>query len=588
MSGKQSSDGSAQPLNSDQREALARLQQPDAIFQRDVFQSLVRFINLGGVPQDAIEGFSTSYRGVPVMCNLVSEWLQVAGVSGDQVEQMTRSHFRHLVLKHFDPNKTDQIFAAMSSAPDWLKEMIGHDVWRNMLYTLSEMHNNCLMLNLAIQLTSDAGFNTEMASLSTAASNFAVFNSVVLEHLRRISQSKTEETLKNQIEEFATFCSHGQHTYVYIQALLHRLSSEFQSTAFLRLIEDISAISQKQSNLSLKLSLLLTDAYLYPDAAAGIASIIESGNTNAADISKIHKQYSQPNPPPARLLRHKTLFDTIIRDLFNPKREIAPAFIERYVYVLAFASAADDDRVFKPGSTEVLSGSLSLEKFKETQSALMQTVQICRKNLTGIEMMPHLDQIVSHMQHPVIRISLVAWLTMNLSDKSFFVSNHLSSTQSTYVLLIKRVIPMQTFESLDILNLLTQLSNETVSREGTQFVELQKDVINLFIDLLLHGDVEKTASALENWLGSHDTAYSRHCVAKMLSLVEPPFSAYFVNFVLRLAQLANLIEPVHRCPDIRAVMSSFLGSIAEQAASGKEIDGSLLSKIQEIYRATAT
>lgn len=41
--------------------------------------------------------------------------------------------------------------------------------WRTLLYELMDQYPNCLMLNFAVKLISDAGFQTEISTVSSAA-----------------------------------------------------------------------------------------------------------------------------------------------------------------------------------------------------------------------------------------------------------------------------------------------------------------------------------------------------------------------------------------------------------------------------------
>lgn len=88
--------------------------------------------------------------------------------------------------------------------PAWLTEMIQHPTWRSLIYRLAEEYPDCLMLNFTIkvrtcqlcflnlhsnliihfvktrfQLISDAGFQGEITSISTAAQQIEVFSRVL-------------------------------------------------------------------------------------------------------------------------------------------------------------------------------------------------------------------------------------------------------------------------------------------------------------------------------------------------------------------------------------------------------------------------
>lgn len=57
--------------------------------------------------------------------------------------------------------------------------MIDHHTWRSLIYRLAEEYPDCLMLNFTIKLISDAGFQSEITSISTAAQQIEVFSRVL-------------------------------------------------------------------------------------------------------------------------------------------------------------------------------------------------------------------------------------------------------------------------------------------------------------------------------------------------------------------------------------------------------------------------
>ena len=106
--------------------------------------------------------------------------------------------------------------------------MIEHPTWRSLIYRLAEEYPDCLMLNFTIkvyrfacfhfyafvifsafskslsflQLISDAGFQAEITSISTAAQQMEVFSSVLKTSITNFLQASHEEQQK-YIEECA-------------------------------------------------------------------------------------------------------------------------------------------------------------------------------------------------------------------------------------------------------------------------------------------------------------------------------------------------------------------------------------------------
>ena len=82
--------------------------------------------------------------------------------------------------------------------PTWLEEMIQYGTWRDLFYQLAEQYPDCLMLKFTIKLISDAGFQSEIKSASTASHQPEVYSGLVRSALTQITVSpptKVQETL---------------------------------------------------------------------------------------------------------------------------------------------------------------------------------------------------------------------------------------------------------------------------------------------------------------------------------------------------------------------------------------------------------
>ena len=149
---------------------------------------------------------------------------------------MVEDHLKSLVLKHFDPQKADLIFTEEGSVllpllsqlclqplfpifscslssfppplplslflspqtPTWLEEMVQYGTWRDLFYQLAEQYPDCLMLKFTIKLISDAGFQSEIKSASTASHQPEVYSGLVRSALAQITVSpptKVQESL---------------------------------------------------------------------------------------------------------------------------------------------------------------------------------------------------------------------------------------------------------------------------------------------------------------------------------------------------------------------------------------------------------
>ena len=82
--------------------------------------------------------------------------------------------------------------------PTWLEEMVQYGTWRDLFYQLAEQYPDCLMLKFTIKLISDAGFQSEIKSASTASHQPEVYSGLVRSALAQITVSpptKVQESL---------------------------------------------------------------------------------------------------------------------------------------------------------------------------------------------------------------------------------------------------------------------------------------------------------------------------------------------------------------------------------------------------------
>lgn len=79
-----------------------------------------------------------------------------------------------MIRRQFSSEAVDKIFETDGTEGiDWIPMLISHRSWRRLVYELAEHFPNCLMLNFAFKLISDAGFQHEISNVNTAAQQVA-------------------------------------------------------------------------------------------------------------------------------------------------------------------------------------------------------------------------------------------------------------------------------------------------------------------------------------------------------------------------------------------------------------------------------
>lgn len=99
--------------------------------------------------------------------------------------------------------------------------MIDHHTWRSLIYRLAEEYPDCLMLNFTIKLISDAGFQSEITSISTAAQQIEVYSRVLKTAITKILTNPDD--LQKSIEE----CAVSRYFNVFSTSSIHPINFDY-------------------------------------------------------------------------------------------------------------------------------------------------------------------------------------------------------------------------------------------------------------------------------------------------------------------------------------------------------------------------
>ena len=112
--------------------------------------------------------------------------------------------FSSLVQKrHFSVSKVDQIFET-GHIPEWLKSLLKDHAGRSLVYELFETHRNCVLLNFAVQKVWKDGHTAEVASVSSAAAIFTVFQPVAGNSSSELGGHRAHISVHTQSNAFRT------------------------------------------------------------------------------------------------------------------------------------------------------------------------------------------------------------------------------------------------------------------------------------------------------------------------------------------------------------------------------------------------
>lgn len=529
------SDGGDDPMENPQEvleECLEKFSTPDYIMEPGIFSQLKRYFQAGGNPEQVIELLSQNYKAVAQMANLVAEWLILGGVKVTEVQAMVENHLKDMILKTFDPKKADTIFTEEGETPAWLTEMIEHPTWRSLIYRLAEEYPDCLMLNFTIKLISDAGFQREITSISTAAQQIEVFSRVLKTSISSFLESSDD--WQSSVEECAKMVCHGQHTYVYSQVLLQVLSLESKGGSKVkRLAQEITKCAQQSGHDVTPITMALNGASFHPQAAQALSSMISRNSLNPADITVLFRLYSSPDPPPIDLIRIPLFLELLTDSLFKPGVKLNPEHKPKYIYLLAYASSVYEVSTGKKTKQK----SFNKDDLKTTIQAIEKVHSICNSSKSSNELIAEITTLFHCIRYPVVSVGVIRWVECTVTEPSYF--KLCTEHTPTHLALLDEVVTCHTFLHHKVLQLFIELfESKQDELEILVQLEMRKMLLDRMVNLLCRGCVVPVVKYVKQcWQrGDTDISLIRYFVTEVLEAITPPYTPEFVQLFLPIVE----------------------------------------------------
>ncbi|XP_071175730.1 negative elongation factor D-like [Mytilus galloprovincialis] len=524
----------------------------DFIMEPGVFNMLKTFLQAGGSPEKVVELLSENYKAVAQTVNLLAEWLIQAGVDIKVVQEMVENHLKTMIIKHFDPKKADSIFTDEGETPSWLAEMIEYPTWRGLFYKLAEEYPDCLMLNFTVKLISDAGFQGEITSVSTACHQIEVFSRVLRTTISSLLNGG-EELLEKNLPEFTKMVCHGEHTYLYSQVLMQILSQEPKGGSNIRrLCQELQKSANERGLDVTPITLALSGAAAYPRACQALSSMLSRNALNPADITILYKMYTDMNPPPVDLIRVPAFLDLLIDAMFKPVSKVNPEHKAKYIYVLSYAASVTE--TYKKGQRK----SIVKDELKPTTQALEKVQSLCAENKNSSELIADVNVLFLNLKFPVIAYGVLKWVDYTVSDTNYFKLN--TDHTPLHLVLIDEIVTNHVLLHQKALDLLVRLFESTFEELDVLVrLELKKTLLDRMVHLFSKGFVLPVVSYICKCWDKQDTDISliRHFVTEVLDVIAPPFTADFAQLFLPLIENKDITGSI-RMDDGSDPVSEFI------------------------------
>lgn len=515
-----------------QTECLSKFSRQDFIMEPEIFTQLKRYFQSGGNPEQVIDLLSENYHAIAQTANLLAEWLIMADMNILEVQSIVEDHLRELIIRYFDPKKADSIFTEEGETPAWLTEMIEHHTWRSLIYKLAEDYPDCLMLNFTIKLISDAGYQGEITSISTASQQLEVFSRILKTSVANFLEGGEEEMKKN-LHEFCRMVCHGEHTYLYSQTLLHLLAQEPKGGSNIkRLSQETSAYVQGTEHNATPITMALTGAAAVPRACQALSAMLCKKALNPADITVLFKMYQAPEPPPVELIRVPQFLDLLMDSLFTPGIKINPDHKPKYIYLLAYAVSVHETT--KKGAARKI---VSKEELKTTSQAIEKVHLICNEKKGSSELIPELGTLYQCIRFPIVGLGVIRWVDYTVSEKSYFKL----STEHTplHLALLDEVATCHNTLHQKVLELLIRLFEKPQEDLDVLVqLEMKKMLLDRMVHLLSRGCAVSVVNYIKTCWQRQDTDISliRYFVTEVLDIIAPPYTPEFVTLFLPLVE----------------------------------------------------
>uniref|UniRef100_A0A8C5QZP7 Negative elongation factor complex member C/D n=1 Tax=Leptobrachium leishanense TaxID=445787 RepID=A0A8C5QZP7_9ANUR len=519
-----------------QQECLQKFSGKDYIMEPAIFNTLKRYFQAGGSPETVIQLFSENYSAVAQTVNLLAEWLIQSGVEPLQVQETVENHLKSLLIKYFDPRKADSIFTEEGETPAWLEQMIAHTTWRDLFYKLAEAHPDCLMLNFTVKLISDAGYQGEITSVSTACQQLEVFSRVLRTSLATILDGG-EENLEKNLPEFAKMVCHGEHTYLFAQAIMSILAQEEQGgSAMRRIAQEVQRFAHEKGHDASQITLALGTAASYPRACQALGAMLSKGALNPADITVLFKMFTSMDSPPVELIRVPAFLDLFMQSLFKPGAKINQDHKHKYIHILAYAASVVE--TWKKNKRV----NINKDELKPTSKAIETMHNLCcNENKGASELVAELSTLYQCIRFPVVAMGVLKWVDWTVSEPRYFQLQ--TDHTPVHLALLDEISTCHQLLHPQVLQLLVKLfETEHSQLDVMEQLELKKTLLDRMVHLLSRGYVLPVVTYIRRCLEKLNTDISliRYFVTEVLDVIAPPYTSDFVQLFLPILENGSI------------------------------------------------
>lgn len=410
------------------------------------------------------------------------------------------------------------------------------------------------MLNFTIKLISDAGYQGEITSISTASQQLEVFSRILKTSVNNFLVNG-EEAMSKNIEEFTKMVCHSEHTFLYSCAILHVLSQENKGGSNIkRLLQEVTKLASENGYDVTPVQMALSGIWTHARVSNALSAMLAKNALNPADIKILHKAYSTDSPP-VDLLRIPQFLDLLLNSLFNPASRINPEYKPKYIYLLAYAASVHE--TYK----KTVRKNINKDELDSTIQAIEKVSLICNEKKGSFELLAELGSLYQCIRYPVVAMGIIQWVKITVKEKNYFQL----STEHTplHLALLDEVVNVHPPLHLKVLDLLTELFQSSHEELDVLVqLEVKKMLLDRMLHLLTRGCVVPVLNYIKNCWQKQDTDVSliRYFVTELMDVISPPYTVEFMKLLLPIAE-NNEITGNMRNEKERQLITDFIGKL---------------------------
>ncbi|KAI8083817.1 TH1 protein [Thamnidium elegans] len=535
------------------KKALSR---KDAILEQNIYtDALSEYLNLGGLPMDAVNLLSESYLGLPSMCNATSISVDSIGLNSHKI---LRKAIRQQLKNRFDPNRCDKYFMQLEThtAPQWLDVLIQDPHWRETMYELLEKYPSSSFLNFAILRIAEAGHEREIAKLRTASTYVKVYNLILEDALTELVV-KDDSEFDQDIPKLVRVCCEREDTYLYAQTLLGRLYDEFGATPFTRLRRELESAARNRGNHVFVDFLHSHVSHAPIDLSRTIKSLMNSTNITPGDLISLKRFYSCENPPATMYLCDYDLIIKMLKSLYVPHDGLLlrADMVDDVTYLISYATTINDTKPKLQQKDDVFKVQLVL---KDLYTCLSTKTEV--GSITGA-----MKYIISAIRFPIGSMGVLLWIEYMAIQTAYFETYFRTKETPSLLLILDEISDRHQLQQAIVFDVIKRCIKHKTDTFAPEFqLALQRTWVDRMLYLV---QLNYTLPVLKYFSGvgrELDDSLIVHFVKKVLRMASAPYTVTFVEHMVHIVE--PLIENLTLIKDVQQLVVDFL----EEALDGSE------------------